>query len=351
MPGTPTRDPRLTQGPFLTPAPSDRFPSPAPGEQSGDRELVGQDPAPTALRREPGSAKTPSIQRSPKAGPQRLDDLPTIAELPLASPDRAPARLENGTIEPAPAQFSELRVEPLAGPAARFQRPGAQVPLVGGHPSTGPGLPAGIPGAATDDGAGPPVQRSRTVPGGSIDPGTPADVNLPESRSHTAPRPSVGPNSQAPLPVARRNFSAAPYLPEQTPKPAGHNAPLQVQRAAYGRPARDSFVAPAQEAADAAIAAGMAGRAADGALVFRSPEADAAPIPPASPPPPAPLPASVPVQRTTVSAPSPADADDDDRLPPDLDELAMRLYPKLRPYLRKDLWLDRERSGLLADLR
>lgn len=29
----------------------------------------------------------------------------------------------------------------------------------------------------------------------------------------------------------------------------------------------------------------------------------------------------------------------------------MRLYPKLRPYLRKDLWLDRERSGLLADLR
>ena len=29
----------------------------------------------------------------------------------------------------------------------------------------------------------------------------------------------------------------------------------------------------------------------------------------------------------------------------------MRLYPKLRPYLRKDLWLDRERAGLLADLR
>ncbi|MGH2706302.1 MAG: hypothetical protein ACRDJ4_14825 [Actinomycetota bacterium] len=36
--------------------------------------------------------------------------------------------------------------------------------------------------------------------------------------------------------------------------------------------------------------------------------------------------------------------------PPDLDDLARRLYPKIRPYLRRELWLDRERAGRLTDL-
>ena len=36
-------------------------------------------------------------------------------------------------------------------------------------------------------------------------------------------------------------------------------------------------------------------------------------------------------------------------VPPDIDELARRLYPRLRPYLKRELWLDRERAGLLAD--
>ncbi len=66
----------------------------------------------------------------------------------------------------------------------------------------------------------------------------------------------------------------------------------------------------------------------------------------APPPQPAPTPAPVPVKRTSVSPPPRQDPS-----PPDLDELAMRLYPRLCPYLRKDLWLDRERSGMLADLR
>jgi hypothetical protein len=33
----------------------------------------------------------------------------------------------------------------------------------------------------------------------------------------------------------------------------------------------------------------------------------------------------------------------------DLDDLARKLYPKIRPYLKKELWLDRERAGLLTD--
>ena len=34
----------------------------------------------------------------------------------------------------------------------------------------------------------------------------------------------------------------------------------------------------------------------------------------------------------------------------DLDDLARRLYPRIRPYLKRELWLERERAGMLADL-
>jgi hypothetical protein len=157
------------------------------------------------------------------------------------------------------------------------------------------------------------------------------------------------PSSQGPLTAARGAFTA-PYLPETPSTPAAHAAPPQVQRATGGQPSRDLYIAAAAESAAAdAVAAGVASRGSDGALVFRSPEAAAPPVPPAPTPPPAPLSAPVPVQRVTATAP--ATQAQQDPLPPDLDELAMRLYPRLRPYLRKDLWLDRERSGMLADLR
>lgn len=35
----------------------------------------------------------------------------------------------------------------------------------------------------------------------------------------------------------------------------------------------------------------------------------------------------------------------------DLDELAERLYEPISARLRSELWLDRERSGLMVDLR
>jgi hypothetical protein len=34
----------------------------------------------------------------------------------------------------------------------------------------------------------------------------------------------------------------------------------------------------------------------------------------------------------------------------DMDDLARRLYPKIRPDLKRELWLERERAGMLADL-
>lgn len=61
--------------------------------------------------------------------------------------------------------------------------------------------------------------------------------------------------------------------------------------------------------------------------------------------------ASAAVQRvndvTAAPTPEPAPPQGD---PLDLDDLARRLYPRMKPLLQKDLWLDRERAGLLADL-
>jgi hypothetical protein len=47
---------------------------------------------------------------------------------------------------------------------------------------------------------------------------------------------------------------------------------------------------------------------------------------------------------TSASAPPPAGAK-----PPDLDELARRLYEPLSARLKAELWLDRERAGVMSD--
>ncbi len=54
----------------------------------------------------------------------------------------------------------------------------------------------------------------------------------------------------------------------------------------------------------------------------------------------------------TVAATEPVshEAGPSSRPTDDLDDLARRLYPKIRPYLKRELWLDRERAGMLVDL-
>ena len=51
-----------------------------------------------------------------------------------------------------------------------------------------------------------------------------------------------------------------------------------------------------------------------------------------------------------TATPAPGPVQPGKALPDDIDELARRLYPRLRPYLRRELWHDRERAGLLTDL-
>jgi hypothetical protein len=104
--------------------------------------------------------------------------------------------------------------------------------------------------------------------------------------------------------------------------------------------------------ADVALSAGIAERANDGSIVFHPPAGEA-------PEPSLPVdPIPVPVQRapeevpstptvTASAAPTPA-AGAGGAGGGDLDDLARKLYPKIRPYLKKELWLDRERAGLLT---
>jgi hypothetical protein len=95
----------------------------------------------------------------------------------------------------------------------------------------------------------------------------------------------------------------------------------------------------------------------DGAVVFTAPSA------PFQPPPAAPVqraardaPPATPVQRADLGAPPPAPSTAAATAPPaaalvpaqDLDDLARRLYERIRARLRAELRLDLERAGMLT---
>lgn len=72
-----------------------------------------------------------------------------------------------------------------------------------------------------------------------------------------------------------------------------------------------------------------------GETIQRTPEPQAAPAP---------------VVQTVTAAPAPT-GDGGAALPTDLDELARRLYGPLEARLKTELWLDRERAGLITEVR
>ena len=107
----------------------------------------------------------------------------------------------------------------------------------------------------------------------------------------------------------------------------------------------DDEPAPWTDAGSFAVAAGVAQRQADGSVVFSSPAPD-----PAEP---AVDLAEEPVAQRAASAGPPgapaAGAHGGDTS--DLDELAKRLYGRLRVMLKHELRLDRERAGVLTQGR
>jgi len=98
------------------------------------------------------------------------------------------------------------------------------------------------------------------------------------------------------------------------------------------------------------VAAGVASRQPDGSYRFHASTEEAAPVQRAPEPP------AVPDTAVSAAAPTgalsgeqPVEAASAPEL--DLDVLARRLYPRLRPYLRKELWVGRERAGAITDRR
>jgi len=116
------------------------------------------------------------------------------------------------------------------------------------------------------------------------------------------------------------------------------------------------------DAGSAAVAAGIAHRGADGSVVFALPTSsapfpnvqravplgdtavDSPPDEPVDQPPPAPASAAPPTSTHSITADRPGGA-------LDIDDLARRLYDPLAARLKAELRLDRERAGIITDLR
>jgi hypothetical protein len=207
----------------------------------------------------------------------------------------------------APA-LQRLPAAPLLGaserpPTALFQPDGQ----AGGHGSAWPDSPAGGGAAPAVDTAAvaahrtaAPVQRVAAVPGVQRATG-------------------AGPVSTAGAPPRSRS-AGLPSLALPAPAPA--------------------------DAGAIAVAAGLADRDPDGTVVFRQAVADPAPIPEPSTVDSAPVAA---VQRldpagAPAAVPAPAGGED-------VDELVRRLYEPLSARIKAELRLDRERAGMLTDLR
>jgi hypothetical protein len=207
----------------------------------------------------------------------------------------------------------------------------------------------------------------------------------------------VGTSDDRPLrvlatPAPRQVTADAPQPPRRiheattTPnvQPLDHTVAVepQVQRfdrpthtAAPPRPGTDSYesalasasTGPAPDAGSIAVAAGIGYRAPDGSVVFGAPHSDepaalqravevhemTVDAAPAAPPPPTGEAATPSSAAATPSAPAaaagPAAAAAGGA--PNLDELARRLYDPLAARIKAELRLDRERFGLVTDLR
>jgi hypothetical protein len=154
--------------------------------------------------------------------------------------------------------------------------------------------------------------------------------------------------SNGDLPVARATAAGT------TPEKAGRE-PFRTPGTTLPTPADRSPLTVSRLAhpAEVAISAGIAHRAWDGSIVFHPPAGEAAEPP--APPWPAPS-YEVPVQRVgeetpstpTVTASAAPAAGGAGAAGGDLDDLARKLYPRIRPYLKKELWLDRERAGMFT---
>jgi hypothetical protein len=362
--GPPIKAPPTLQRRQAPPAPGTvGMVPPAPAPSSAGGPPVRQAPAPipppqdgpSHVRR--AAAPPPGPQAAPPPAPPASASLlgprsvPSWADPPPASPgDAAPPRIPSAP--PAPRSAVQRAKDPPAPPAAKAARP-----VPGGYaPAPGPAAPL----------------LSVLSPVAFEPPATGSPAQADPSPEPPAVRPSLGPEAAPPA------FPSIQRRTVQGTAPSG-GGPESVVRTTHHPAARE---APAPRAAtlsrwaspgDVALAVGAARLAPDGSFVFHPPAPEptafprpsgpafASPAPPAVQravdPPPAEPPAPPPSPDAATPAPaSPPPAPGAPGAPTaaaapgaNLDDLARRLYPKLRPYLRKELWLDRERAGVLTD--
>ena len=275
-----------------------------------------------------------------------------VGELPPATAPPASAPALHRSPEPGPPP---TQVQRLAEPALP-REPEPRAPLL---PARASAPEAGWkdqssrrPQAGTERTESIPLElASQAVPdtGGVADRPILGIQPLPVSRLAAPPNPA-GPQSQAAR-VGPTN--GAPGGRKETTTPAATPlAPTLIAERSTGYPSvfrEPSTISRFADPASVALAAGIARAAPNGSIVFQPPAGEVVP-----PPEPAPAP-SLPVQRAEDEGPSaPAITASAAPTTPgagtagkDLGELARTLYPWIRPYLKKELWLDRERAGML----
>jgi hypothetical protein len=158
-----------------------------------------------------------------------------------------------------------------------------------------------------------------------------------QRRLGSALPPEASPGGQHLEAEARGMESTAFNTPEMPLAPRVQSAPANG-----ATPAREATSIEAT--ASQLIGSGMATRAADGSLVFRAPEGAPAAAPWAS--------SSPSVQREAAPAVAPAAPEASTTTSDaELEELARKLYEPIRSRLRAELLIDRERAGMIADIR
>lgn len=308
---------------------------------------------------------------TPRSESETVAGHAAVPEAPLAGPVQEAAPLIGVQ------RLTQSDPEPLALPPTPTDDPSGSTTGYAGDlswPVSGPAR-ATASGTHEDPSVLPAVVPAPTHP---ILSATPLAVSL--QRAPAAGAPSVGPEPRSAssregamiprvVPLAVQRDVRHPGRPAPTvslravssrvaaePLFGGRTAPAtpavsRLADAGVSTASAPAVVARFPSPGDVALALGIADRGADGSVVFASPGGTRHDGAPASPPPEPPALPSV--QRAEVPAPAAAPAAG----PPaaggapsaDLDELARKLYPKIRPFLKKELWLDRERAGLLTD--
>jgi hypothetical protein len=187
--------------------------------------------------------------------------------------------------------------------------------------------------------------------GGSDLPGQPDGQAGDQPQFTNGLAPASAPPATVPGSIARSVQRRAATMPLATPAsrtPAGGDGGSLDQGGAVGAANQSAILAAVQRAAAPLLERGNARIADDGSIEITSFES----APAATPPPPVPPPAT-----TTASAASVQRLDDSGSAgqkeattdPHELDQLAMRLYERIRRLLRSDLRVERERAGSMTD--